>query len=599
MSLMNLPNSPDQPSECSTLSEVSQDSEYDTESNYETDDVEAETDDADPYCCVDSDQDDGDLKVNPVLMNDIHLLKENFPQSSCSYRILDIINEMDIDIAFPTTTLQRKTAEAWGLSYGEPVVVRLSVNVTSYLDSQGVVKVEVPLNGHAPGVLMQLKRIVQEFCNRQLQELRNEKVQEAIKNKSADLSLCQDGAESVDTANNAVNTNSDKMRQMETDVDPLLETTSNNPLNPENEKVTPSLSRGFLVQLYLYVKRRLLTLNSFCPVCDSCHSTVVCMMLKPVICSNPLCTFAYNTLGVMAGAADSIISEPQVVQLLIYLTKAAARSRRREEIFSPYPTIVHPTYANVLAIEPEKKDFKLLNKILDKIPNVPEILKNDEKQMKIILQAKHELCEPLLRWIISSNRAHIVKLPDNKQLSFMGTHLQFLMRNSPPLQDREFRKNKEKYGSVFAFHGSPIENWHCIIREGLVVATGTKKMINGGAFGRGIYLSPHLGTSIQYCRNLDTGIPAAKKAKIIQDAVNPGFIHGEPQKLVCIALCEVINCPSLKKFGSIWTMKESEHVCTRFFFVYDECNPTSRAYQSTMTTSPIRNEIEMTLAAEG
>lgn len=59
MSIMNLPNSPDQPSECGTLSEVGQDSEYDTDSKDEIDDVEAEADDfeaeaddVDPFCCV-------------------------------------------------------------------------------------------------------------------------------------------------------------------------------------------------------------------------------------------------------------------------------------------------------------------------------------------------------------------------------------------------------------------------------------------------------------------------------------------------------------------------------------------------------------------
>ncbi|BFY98854.1 hypothetical protein BsWGS_01894 [Bradybaena similaris] len=552
----------------------------------------------------DSDQDDGDLKVNPVLMNDIRLLKEKCPLSRCSYRILDIINEMDIDISFSTKTLQRNIAEAWGLSYGEPVVVRLSVNATSYIDSRGVAKVEVPLKGHAPGVLMQLKRIVQEFCSRQFRELSNEKVQEAVKNNSTDISLCLEDAQSGDIANYAAMSNSDKLSPMETDVDSgMHETTSNNPLvSDENAKDTPSLSYGFLVQLYRYVEGRLLTLNSFCPVCDSCHSTFS-MMLKPVICSNPLCTFAYHTLGVMAGAADAIVSEPQVVQLLIYLTRAACESSRKEMIFSPYPTIVDPNNEKELAIHPETKDYNLLNEILGKMPNVPEMLKYDETKLKIILQEKHVLCEPLLRWIISSNRAHIVKLPANKQLSFMGTNLQFLMRISPPLQDREFRKNKEKYGSVFAFHGSPIENWHCIIREGLVNASNTNKMINGHKYGRGIYISPHLGTSIYYCQHFDkiTGKPFARIAKKAQGSPTAGFIHGVPDNLVCIALCEVIDCPSLKKFeNSVWTMKESENVCTRFFFVYDECNASSSASISAMTTSPaIRNEIEMTLAAEG
>lgn len=43
--------------------------------------------------------------------------------------------------------------------------------------------------------------------------------------------------------------------------------------------------------------------------------------------------------------------------------------------------------------------------------------------------------------------------------------------------------------------------------------------INGNAYGPGIYISPHLGTSINYCQHIGSFmgiVPAAKKAKITQ-----------------------------------------------------------------------------------
>lgn len=83
------------------------------------------------------------------------------------------------------------------------------------------------------------------------------------------------------------------------------------------------------------------------------------------------------------------------------------------------------------------------------------------------------LAHPLLQWIISSNRSHIVKLPLSR-LKFMHTSHQFLLLSSPPAKEARFRTAKKLYGSTFAFHGSHIENWHSILRNGLVNASYTK-----------------------------------------------------------------------------------------------------------------------------
>jgi hypothetical protein len=55
--------------------------------------------------------------------------------------------------------------------------------------------------------------------------------------------------------------------------------------------------------------------------------------------------------------------------------------------------------------------------------------------------------------------------------------------------------------------GSSIENWHCILRQGLKNASGTKLQVNGAAYGNGIYLSPHFGTSLGYCKIMGVAKP--------------------------------------------------------------------------------------------
>ena len=95
-------------------------------------------------------------------------------------------------------------------------------------------------------------------------------------------------------------------------------------------------------------------------------------------------------------------------------------------------------------------------------------------------------------------------------------------------------------------------------------ASGTKLQVNGAAYGKGIYLSPLISTSMGYSR-MGYGSHNLKKAK----AKKSGKRFLESQNITCIALCEVIKTP-LKQNHSIWVCPEPDNVCTRFFFVYED-----------------------------
>ena len=51
--------------------------------------------------------------------------------------------------------------------------------------------------------------------------------------------------------------------------------------------------------------------------------------------------------------------------------------------------------------------------MLNKIPPIAELRKNREI-LKAVLDDINPLCFPLLRWIITSNRAHLTPLPQNQ-----------------------------------------------------------------------------------------------------------------------------------------------------------------------------------------
>uniref|UniRef100_A0A3Q2FMT8 PARP catalytic domain-containing protein n=1 Tax=Cyprinodon variegatus TaxID=28743 RepID=A0A3Q2FMT8_CYPVA len=47
----------------------------------------------------------------------------------------------------------------------------------------------------------------------------------------------------------------------------------------------------------------------------------------------------------------------------------------------------------------------------------------------------------------------------------------------------------------------------------------------------------------------------------------PRFLQSA--NLSCIALCEVVTSKALQKHGNVWVCPVSDHVCTRFLFVYE------------------------------
>ena len=324
-------------------------------------------------------------------------------------------------------------------------------------------------------------------------------------------------------------------------------------------KTSPPLSHGFLCQVIQYLLNRIPTLNDFCVICDETHLFSNGAMLKPTVCARELCSFAFQTLGVMADVADSIATGPEVVELLVAMCNAASLSGRRTDILDPYPTVVDPTNPRQFALHPKEKDFKKVEKamgfVVQELKALPAVLKER-------LDSLDTNSFPLLQWVLASNRCHIVKLTPDRQIKSLGTTHQFLLLSAPPAKEAAFRKLKQKHKSIYAFHGSSLENWHSIMRNGLMNASGTKFQLHGAAYGAGIYLSPHASVSFGY-----SGIHGGHPPQADKKKGRPTMLSS--QNLNCIALCEVIDS-KIKKSGNIWVVPESDHVVTRFFFVYED-----------------------------
>ena len=61
------------------------------------------------------------------------------------------------------------------------------------------------------------------------------------------------------------------------------------------------------------------------------------------------------------------------------------------------------------------------------------------------------------------------------------------MVNHSPEKEKWFQSEKARLGSLYVFHGSAIENWYSIIRNGIRNLSNTHMMTAGAAYGPGVY----------------------------------------------------------------------------------------------------------------
>mmetsp|Transcript_49046 Transcript_49046/g.153997 ORF Transcript_49046/g.153997 Transcript_49046/m.153997 type:complete len:225 (-) Transcript_49046:1119-1793(-) len=114
----------------------------------------------------------------------------------------------------------------------------------------------------------------------------------------------------------------------------------------------------------------------------------------------------------------------------------------------------------------------------------------------------------------------------NGSISYPVFELQLEHGNDP-----EFEAAAREYGEVETFHGSSLENFHCILRCGLKSFSGNKeRMSTGDVFGEGVYLSSDIRLASSF----------AKRGMAWEKSSIGKF-------LTVVACCRVVLHPSVKR----------------------------------------------------
>uniref|UniRef100_A0AAZ3RJK6 Poly [ADP-ribose] polymerase n=1 Tax=Oncorhynchus tshawytscha TaxID=74940 RepID=A0AAZ3RJK6_ONCTS len=570
----------------------------------QSDEVESWTEELEEFLCEIHEGCATDLYRHPQLDMDIDSVKAIYADTAVSVREHGSIDDVDVDMLINVSFLDDEVARAWKIVPTEPIIVRLRFSLSQYLNGPAP-SVEVFQPSNREGFSLGLQLVISSFVSQQWKYLSNEtltaqqktrhtwfKPGGTIKRFRAGLSILSPMSKYTAAVYTQPQCTSVSLHVLKVKmIGPELKV---NRLMNRTMAYTIKNTRGELLtyttngKVMKYAEQRIPTLNEYCVVCDERHIFQYASMLKSAVCSRELCVFSFYTLGVMAGAAEEVSNGAEVVDLLVAMCRAALESSRKSIIFEPYPSVVDPYNPKSLAFSPKKKSYDRLQKALDSIMTIREMTQGPYSSIKKQMDTIDPLAHPLLQWITSSNRSHIVKLP----LSLTHTHI----------YTHHFIVTRTSLSFCFS-SGSHIENWHSILRNGLVNASCTKLQLHGAAYGKGIYLSPVSSVSYGYSgmgrgqHHVTTKQELGKRynrINTVQQERQGQSRFLQSRNLNCIALCEVITSKDLQKHGDTWVCPISDHVCTRFFFVYEN----GQVGDADINTQDIRIEQEIIRAIE-
>ncbi|KAL3470561.1 hypothetical protein BJX99DRAFT_45041 [Aspergillus californicus] len=215
--------------------------------------------------------------------------------------------------------------------------------------------------------------------------------------------------------------------------------------------------------------------------------------------------------------------------------------------------------------------------LLDMLPNVSEMKEFiDHKKgghLRSLSQWQdriHPSALYVLQWIIGSNRS-VIMYDDNPQhqVSGMEGYIQFRFAQGAPDKEQRFVTSVNntasrlglKYPTLFAWHGSPLCNWHSIVRESLHY----KETAHGRSYGDGIYMAMDFHTSHSF-----SGSNSGFQTSSWQ------WPNSEMKCVLAISLNEVVNAPSeFRCKNPYYVVQNVDWVQPRYLFVHCQTKPSS------------------------
>jgi len=269
--------------------------------------------------------------------------------------------------------------------------------------------------------------------------------------------------------------------------------------------------------------------------CIGCHEPLEFQGETFTTCGKQKCIIATEELLLDNFVIQYFKDNEPVAIFLLESAYFAMGSPRREQVFEPFPKMF--LFNEDIGLERGKlssltsganvgefknnKNFPIIDKIRSlyqtkELINICNKTSTDYELSQIVGDQLY----PLLKFIMKSNQTSMkpvglfTMLDFNKFMQYQYSasdkraknlerqveeFRQFEVSHHAEIEDA-FRQESKQFGTIFLYHGSSIENWYSIMRNGLKITSGTQLMTTGAAYGHGIYLSSDINISIGYAR---------------------------------------------------------------------------------------------------
>ena len=221
----------------------------------------------------------------------------------------------------------------------------------------------------------------------------------------------------------------------------------------------------------------------------------------------------------------------------------------------------------------KNKDIKQIRTLFNYIPSIKRNLakcNNDEALiLKLEEQAKdYEKAQSvykLLQYITCTNRVNFRKLEGDGKLNSSNTFDEYILYDNEVSRENIFQKLKKKKGSIFTFHGSSIENWYSILRNGPRNLSNTKMMTAGNAYGSGIYSSTDFSIASRYSAS------AGRRNTEGYFNKGPGWKNSIIKNKWIIGVLEVIKRKRYNKSNNyqITVWPDDDWIMVRYIWIWD------------------------------
>ncbi|KAK3242286.1 hypothetical protein CYMTET_48022 [Cymbomonas tetramitiformis] len=269
---------------------------------------------------------------------------------------------------------------------------------------------------------------------------------------------------------------------------------------------------------------------------------------------------------------------PVGADLMMSAFYIAIQSYRRPSVCTPFPSNIFWKADHCLGGNNRDKDFEKASNCMDSMPSVEEI------SVGALAHCPPETTR-LALWLLDSkcvftNVRHATYDDISRDLesttSWPPERKDVCPSHILAVDRDETDSSLGFEGAKTAFHGTPGENLHSILRCGLLNLTGTRLQRNGNLFGAGIYLSTSLSVAYNFCSPAKRRWPKSQ----LGDASSYVFVckvkDEEQQRSSDVPQCETQTRPagdtqeleSSQLPDTYLLVQRSDLVQIRYIFVY-------------------------------